>query len=34
MGRGSERYGVRPTVTYFHSPVIVDNLRGETLDQE
>jgi hypothetical protein len=29
-----EKYGVRPTVTWFQSPVIVDNLRGEILDQE
>jgi len=29
-----EKYGVRPTVTYFQSPVIVDNLRGEILDLE
>jgi hypothetical protein len=29
-----EKYCVLPTVTYFQSPVIVDNLRGEILDQE
>ncbi len=28
------RYGARPTVTYFHSPVIVDNLAGEILDTD
>jgi len=29
-----ERYGARPTVTYFHSPVIVDNLVGEILEAD
>lgn len=27
-----DRYGAAPTVTYFDTPVIVDNLLGETLE--
>ncbi len=26
-----ERYGSEPSVTYFESPVVVDNLEGETI---
>jgi Putative mono-oxygenase ydhR len=26
-----EKYGAEPSITYFHSPVIVDNLTGEIL---
>lgn len=26
-----ERYGAEPSVTYFESPVVVDNLTGETI---
>ena len=29
-----ERYGADPTVTYFDTPVIVDNLAGETIEGE
>ena len=29
-----ERYGARPTVTFFDTPVIVDNLAGETIGGE
>ncbi len=28
-----ERYGAGPTVTYFDTPVIVDNLAGETIGE-
>ena len=27
-----ERYGATPTVTYFETPVVVDNLVGEIID--
>ena len=29
-----EKYGSEPTVTYFESPVIVDNLTGEIIEDE
>lgn len=29
-----ERYGAEPSVTYFESPVVVDNLAGETIAAE
>jgi hypothetical protein len=28
-----ERFGVEPQITFFHTPVVVDNVRGETLLQ-
>lgn len=30
----AERYGSEPSITYFESPVIVDNLQGETIADE
>jgi hypothetical protein len=30
----SEKYGTMPSVTYFESPVIVDNLTGEILSDD
>lgn len=27
-----QRYGARPVIDWFHSPVVVDNLAGEILD--
>ena len=29
-----ERYGTEPSVTYFESPVVVDNLTGQTIKDE
>ena len=29
-----ERYGTEPSVTYFESPVVVDNLAGQTIKDE
>jgi len=28
-----ERYGANPTITYFDTPVVVDNLAGETIGE-
>ena len=30
----AERYGSEPSITYFESPVIVDNFQGETMADE
>ena len=29
-----EKYGTEPSITYFHSPVVVDNLVGEIIPTE
>lgn len=29
-----EKYGAEPSVTYFDSPVVVDNISGEILSDE